>query len=63
MWEVTDTDTGTATRLTHEEAVKRFGREEFKEIVLGRRPHAIALPLDANSARHVDILHRRDWKA
>jgi uncharacterized membrane protein (DUF373 family) len=44
-YEVTCCDTGKTVVLTLKEAVKKFGKNEFKEIVAGYLPHLIAVEL------------------
>jgi hypothetical protein len=44
-YEVTSVDTGVTVVMTQSEAYKRFGRAEFKEILLGYLPHLIAVEI------------------
>ena len=44
-YEVTSVETGVTVVMTEKEAIKRFGKAEFKEILKGYLPHLIAVQL------------------
>ena len=54
-YELTMIDSGRTGRLSYEECVRRFGVEEFNEILQGYAPHIVAFEVDPDVELELDV--------